>query len=401
MTETLQRPSGSSPGPRRPRPTEAPRGLVVDGVLTAVRTALLGLLLLAVPVLLVWAADDRAGAGSVEALRTAGQLWLVAHTAPLEVPGGAVGLTPLGLVALPLLLLVRTATRRSQVRSVASVGEAGRLALAIAVPYALLGLLVGVASATDDVRTPLLSCLSGPLLVGLAGAWTGALRPSRLWRAAWLRVPARGRRLLRAALNASAVLAGGGALLVGASLALHLPQAADLAAAGAPGVGGGLALLVLGIALVPNAVVWGAAWLAGPGFAVGVGTAVGPFGHELGAVPAVPLLAALPGSGVATWVGLLALVVPLAGGALAGRSVEGDPGLGDAGLVRAALEAAAAGPVCGLLWLVVAWTSGGPLGGERLVDVGPSPWAVGLAVTGLVAVPAALTALVARRRRIG
>jgi hypothetical protein len=374
---------------------------VVDGALTAVRTALLGLVLLAVPVLLVWVADDRAGASAVEALRTSGQLWLVAHTAPLEVPGGAVGLTPLGLLAVPLLLLVRTATRRSQLRRVTSAGDAGRLAVAIAVPYAVLALLVGVASATDDVRTPLLSCLSGPLLVALVGAWAGALRPSRLWRAAWLRVPARGRRLLRAALVASAVLAGGGALLVGTSLAFHLPQAADLAAAGAPGVGGGLALLVLGIALVPNAVVWGAAWLSGPGFAVGVGTSVGPFGHELGAVPAVPLLAALPGSGVATWIGLLALLVPLAGGVLAGRSVERDPGLREAGLVRTALEAGATGPVCGLLWFVLAWTSGGPLGGERLVDVGPSPWAVGLAVTALVAVPAAVAALVARRRRLG
>lgn len=401
MTETLQRPSRPSPPPRRSRPPEAPRGLVVDGALTAVRTALLGLVLLVVPVLLVWVADDRAGASAVEALRTAGQLWLVAHTAPLEVPGGAVGLTPLGLLAVPLLLLVRTATRRSQLRRVTSARDAGRLAVAIAVPYAVLALLVGVASATDDVRTPLLSCLSGPLLVALVGAWAGALRPSRLWRAAWLRVPARGRRLLRAALVASAVLAGGGALLVGTSLAVHLPQAADLAAAGAPGVGGGLALLVLGIALVPNAVVWGAAWLTGPGFAVGVGTSVGPFGHELGAVPGVPLLAALPGSGVATWIGLLALLVPLAGGVLAGRSVERDPGLGEAGLVRTALEAAAAGPVCGLLWLVLAWVSGGPLGGERLVDVGPSPWAVGLAVTALVAVPAALAALVARCRRLG
>lgn len=401
MTETLQRPSRPSPPPRRSRLPEAPRGLVVDGALTAVRTVLLGLVLLAVPVLLVWAADDRAGASAVEALRTAGQLWLVAHTAPLEVPGGAVGLTPLGLLAVPLLLLVRTATRRSQRRRVTSVGDAGRLAVAIAVPYAVLALVVGVASATDDVRTPLLSCLSGPLAVALVGAGAGALRPDRLWRAAWLRVPARGRRLVRAALVASAVLAGAGALLVGTSLAFHLPQAADLAAAGAPGVGGGLALLVLGIALVPNAVVWGAAWLAGPGFAVGVGTSVGPFGHELGAVPAVPLLAALPGSGTATWIGLLALLVPLTGGVLAGRSVERDPGLGGAGLVRTALEAGAAGPVCGLLWLVLAWASGGPLGGERLVDVGPSPWSVGLAVTALVAVPAAVAALVARRRRLG
>ena len=401
MTETLQRPSRSSPPARRSRSTGATRGLPADGALTAIRTALLGLLLLAAPVLLVWVADDRAGASATEALRAAGQLWLVAHTAPLEVPGGSVGLTPLGLLVVPLLLLVRAASRRSQVRRVASVGEAGRLALAIAVPYAVLALLVGAASATDDVRTPLLSSLSGPLLVGLVGACAGALRPSRLWRAAWLRVWARGRRLLRAALLASAVLAGGGALLVGASLALHLPQAADLAAAGDPGVGGGLALLVLGVALVPNAVVWGAAWLAGPGFTVGVGTVVGPFGHELGAVPAVPLLAALPGSGVATWVGLLALLVPVVGGALAGRSVERDPGLAEAGSARTALEAAAAGPVCGVLWFVLSWISGGPLGGQRLVDVGPSPWALGLAVTGLVAVPAALAALVARGRRLG
>ena len=399
MADTLHRPSRPSPPPRRTGESGPSRGLLLDGLITALKTAVLGLLLLGLPALLVWSSEARTGAAATEVLRTAGQLWLVAHTGPLQVPGGSVGLTPLGLLALPLLLLVRAGSARSGDRPATGVGDVVRLALAIAVPYAVLAGAVTQLSVTAEVRPGLLSGVLGAFGVALVGSAAGGLRPHRLWRAAWLRLPPRGRRLLRASMLASAVLLAGGALLAGVSLALHASRASELAGAGEPGVVGGLALLIASLAFVPNAAVWGASWLLGPGFAFGVGTAVGPFGHELGAVPALPLLAALPGGGVPGWAGFLALSVPLAAGVLAGRLVERAAELEETGVRRTALEAAAAGPFCGLMWLVLAWISGGSLGGERLVEIGPSPWPVALAVTGLVAVPAALTAAASRYRR--
>ena len=61
--------------------------------------------------------------------------------------------------------------------------------------------------------------------------------------------------------------------------------------------------------------------MLGPGFAFGVGTAVSPSGSALGAVPAFPMLAALPVGPKAAfppWLGFFVLVMPYLAGALAG-----------------------------------------------------------------------------------
>jgi hypothetical protein len=55
------------------------------------------------------------------------------------------------------------------------------------------------------------------------------------------------------------------------------------------------------------------------------------------------------------------------------------------------------GAGCGAVWTALAWVSGGPLGGDRLVDVGPSPWRVGLAVALEVGVAAVAAALLVQR----
>jgi hypothetical protein len=96
--------------------------------------------------------------------------------------------------------------------------------------------------------------------------------------------------------------------------------------------------------------------------------------------------------------------VPLLAGVLAGRRVLADldlqadeertpepPGHG-----RRVLEAAAVGPVTGAVVTGLAWLSGGAVGGQRLTEVGPSPWRVGLAVAVAVGVGAVLAALLRR-----
>lgn len=396
MTETLQRSSGSSMPPRGPEPVPARRRSVAGG-LAALLVVALGLLLVGAPVLLVWAAEARAGASAAEALRAAGQLWLVVHGVTLELPDGRLSLAPLGLLALPLWLLWRAGGAVSRACRSTSVRSAAQGALAVAVPYAALATGVAMAAAGAEVRPSPGSAAVHGLAVGLLGAGAGALGRDRLWRAAWLRLGERARRTLPAAAAASGVLAAGGALLAGTSLAVHADRAAELAGSTAPGAVGGATLLLLGISLVPNAVVWAASWLAGPGFAVGVGTTVGPFGHEVGPLPALPLLAALPGSAVPGWAGAVALLVPLGAGALAGRVLwrRADRA---ASTARALADAAAAGAACGAGWAVLAWLSGGAAGGARLSAVGPSGWAVGAAVAAEVAVGAAVAGLVLRRR---
>lgn len=367
------------------------------GSFAALRVAGIGLLLVGLPVLLGWATDASAGSGAADALRSAGQLWLLAHGVSLELPDGRVGLTPLGLSALPLALLVRAGGQVAARRRLSSPRAAVALALSVAVPYALLAAVIASVCATAAVRPAPAQALLGGLATGLVGAGAGALRPGRLWRAAWLALPSLVRRLIPAVAGASALLLAGGALVVGLSLGWHLDRAAELAQTSAPGPIGGVALLLVGLTLVPNAVLWGASWLAGPGFAVGVGTGVSPFAHELGPVPSLPLLAALPGDALPTWLALLVLLVPLAAGVLAGRWVLRTLD-SSVSMMHTAVEAAAVGPACGLLWAALAWLAGGPVGGARLSVIGPSPRQVGLALAVEVSLGAVAAVLVFRRR---
>ena len=388
MTETLQRPARPSPAPSHGRSS----GIVLAGLRAALVAGLLGLLVVFVPVLALWAVDDRAGASLADAVRTGAQLWLVAHGASLEVPGGAYGLTPLGLLVVPGWLLLRAGRAPGWGSPDPDRLDPRGLLLhvaAVAVPYATLTGTVALLSATDAVAaTPVSAVLSPMLLAGAAVAVGGR---SRLHTA-----PAALLGLVRPVLVATVWLVGAGALLVGASLAVHLPRAAELAGSSEPGVVGGLGLLLAGLALVPNAVLWGASWLAGPGFAVGAGTAVGPFGHELGPVPALPLLAALPGGGLPGWVGVLVLAVPVTAGLLAGLLVHRtEP---DASATRTACRSALVGAVTGAVWAVLAWGSGGPVGGERLTQVGPDPGSVGVAVALSVGAGAVVCASVLRYR---
>jgi hypothetical protein len=396
----------SSRRARPPRRTdvEVRRSPRIVGLTAALRAAGLGLLAVVLPVLLVWAADSRSGVDAAEALRSGGRIWLLAHGASLELSDGRVALTPLGLLLLPVWLVAGAATSAARASVPATVRAGVLLALWTAVPYGVIAALVAAVSTSPTAHVALVQALLAGLLVGTAGGLLGALRPSRLWRAAWHLLPARGRRLLRGALGATVVLVGAGAMLVAGSLAIHGARAAELAAASDPGAAGGAGLLLTGLALTPNAVVWGLSWWSGAGFAVGVGTVVSPFAHALGPVPAFPLLAALPGAGLPQWVGGAALAVPMLAGALAGRLVLADlevqrdeERLEPLGPGRTALEAAAVGPVCGALVAGLAWLSGGAVGGARLAEVGPSPWRVGLAVAVAVSVGALAAALLRRR----
>ena len=57
-------------------------------------------------------------------------------------------------------------------------------------------------------------------------------------------------------------------------------------------------LAVAELAYLPNLVVWALAWLTGAGFAVGAGTHFAPDDVVGGALPAVPMLGALPSADV-------------------------------------------------------------------------------------------------------
>ncbi len=390
MTSTVERPVRRPPPP----PRAAPASVVVPGVVSALWALGAGLVALAVPVLLVWASDARSGASAGEALRTSGQLWLLAHGGSLAVPGGVLGLTPLGLLAVPLALLHRAGRHGARTVEVDGLRLGAVLTLATAFPYAVGAGFLAALAGTNEVQPDPVVALLGAFVVGLIGVGSGVTREAHLLRRL-RRLPSRLRRVGTAAAVGTAALLAAGALVAGASLAFHTGRATSLAGATDPGWVGGLGIFLLCLLLVPNAAVWGAAFALGPGFAVGVGTSVAPLAVTLGPVPSLPLLAALPGDDVPSFA-LVVLALPLVAGVLMGVLV----GRRSTGRARvAAAEAALAGVLAGVAMALLAWLSGGPLGGGRLADVGPSPWQTGLAAAVELGLPAAAAAALAVRRK--
>jgi len=138
---------------------------------------------------------------------------------------------------------------------------------------------------------------------------------------------------------------------------------------------GGVALTIAQLAILPNLLVWTVAWLIGPGFALGTGTAVGPFQTALGPLPPVPLLGAIPADpGGAAW---LVLLLPIGVGVTMGLVLY--PGIRH--VIRdwwSVLVGLGAGALAGLLLGLLAAASAGAAGPGRLAVVGPDPVAVGV-----------------------
>ena len=334
------------------------------------------------------------GGGLAGVLRSAGLLWLVAHHVEVTVRGvGRIGLLPLGLVLVPAALIERGGRWMTHAGHVSRLGHVGYAALAIALPYALFTGAVAVASRTPVAAPSLWQAVAAGFLVALVAGAFGAARGLAPWRQLAGLVPPRPRSVILGVMAALAVMVAAGAVLAAASLGLHLTAYRQAVASLSPGFGGSVLLLLAGLCYLPNSVIWAISYMLGPGFAFGVGTAVSPSGSALGAVPAFPMLAALPVGAKAAfppWLGFFVLVVPYLAGAFAGLIT-----------VRIAptpfLEAAPLwGLLTGSLTAVVigfgAKFSGGPLGAGRLASVGPTGAEVGLVAELEVGVTAALVA---------
>jgi hypothetical protein len=203
---------------------------------------------------------------------------------------------------------------------------------------------------------------------------------------------------LRAGTAAVAIVLTVSAVLVAGLFLTHYAKVITLYEEVHAGVLGGIALTVGQLAFLPDLVIWAASWLVGPGFAIGTGSAVTPFGTSLGPLPAVPVLGALPSAHELGW-GFLGLLVPVLAAFFVAVVVRRRlvTQLDDSNrlpwLLLAGLIAGVAG---GVLLGLLAWASAGSAGPGRLADVGPSPWLVG-AVAALEIGVASMIGLLAGR----
>ena len=371
------------------------------GVLAALRAAALGLLTVMVLVLVAWATAADSGASATEAVAAGFAIWLVGHLARLSVPGGGFGLAPLGLTLLLAVLLYSSAVRAARAAQVRGRRAVGSLTVALAASYAAIAVVISLFARSAAVQPRPVTVFLGAGGLALIAGGAGAVRGSGRAVAWWSRIPTAGRLALTGAAGAVCVLLASGSLLVCAMLALHRGEVSGVVAGLDAGTSGTLLVLLICVLYAPTAVVWGTSYLVGPGFAVGTGTTVAISGVHLGAVPAVPLLAALPSSRDtgAAWPLMVAatLAAGLVSGVLVERAARRDPRQPISSWRDLLRVAGLTGAVTGLALGALAAASTGPAGPGRLAHTGPAPWWVALAAAGTTAVVVA--AILAGRRR--
>jgi hypothetical protein len=382
--------SGPEPRARPARP------LVVTGGIAACAAAASGLAVLTTLTAIGWITAPHVGVGSGlgGVLRTAALLWLVAHHVGFTVRGvGRIGMLPLGLVLIPGALLAVAGRWVVHAGGVTRLRHVGYVAVALSLPYTLLAGALAVASRTPQVTPSLVQAVTASFLLAVVAGGLGAARGLAPWSRLASLMPARPRSIVLGMLGSGAILVAAGAVLAGVSLLTHLPTVRAATDALTPSLAGAALLLLIQLAYVPNAIIWAVAYALGPGFSFGTGTVVAPTGSSLGAVPAFPMLAALPSGARAAgpgWVPVLVLAVPYLAGVFGGMvTIRIAP---TPTIEAAPLWGFATGAATGVLAALAAAFSGGPLGDGRLAQVGPSGWQVGLVAVLELGVTAALTA---------
>jgi hypothetical protein len=296
--------------------------------------------------------------------RSTARTWLVSVGSGLDAGQISLGLVPLGATLVCIVIVALTAAW------VASepIAELGAFSATTA---GALGVIAGIASSatnSGEIHTSVARAAFGAFAVGGLGAAVGAGARHRAADALWFTSNRDVRAVVRAAVPGVLAVLGSSALIVLVLLVLHLPRASDLWAALDPGFGGGLALVAVCVVAAPTLILWTASALLGPGFELGTHTSVDLTGAQLGSVPGLPILAALPSPGAfPAWAFVFGLI-PLAAGMLSGWRV--DVGERDDLLVRVGLGAAA-GAVAGFALGVLIAVSGGAIGPGRMADAGP------------------------------
>jgi hypothetical protein len=360
------------------------------GLIAAGWAVMVGLASLVVLSLVVWAADSQSVASAGGAMRFAAQLWLLADRTPLRTTGGALTLPPLALTIGLGLLLARGAAIVARQSRCSDARDVGTVVGAVVAPYAVLAAVIAALSPSSTLHPSIGAAFICAAIVGAGFATIGAVRGAGPGVIGFV-IPEDLREALGAARASALVLLGAATVLAVGSLIAHGHDFATIVN-GYRDSPGKLAMVGLSILFIPNAVLFALAYLVGPGFAVGTGTSVGLGGVHIGAVPAFPLLAAVPTRAASAPVIALSVLSIVAAGLLGGWRLQRGSGAGRP-LADRMRQAILSGAMVGLAAAVLTGVAGGPSGPGRLRAVGPSPWRVGLMVTVEIAGMAIVVAL--------
>ncbi len=338
------------------------------------------------------------------ALRLATQLLLLAHGGAATIAGQSVTLAPLGITALLVFLALPMASLAARQAAADRHGpdDTGRVwadpeALTLRVAAVFGGtyaLAVVILAAAVGLMTA--GLLLGAVVVAAVAALWGASRgvgydPTRSWPG-WLRaVP----RALGAALL---VVVAGAAAVLAVALWQGRARVTEMVAALDGGWPAAVLLVALHLIYLPNLVLACASWALGAGITLGDGSLVTLSSTDLGLLPALPVLGALPQPGPVPWQAALWLLVGVAAGAVAGVVVAlAGP---RARFDETAVVGGVAGVVAGVLVAVACALGAGGLGTDRLATIGarsPEIFLFAPSILGLAGLAAGLVVGLIRR----
>ena len=381
----------------------------------------LSLVLIVAPALAVWLTTSESSASFVEPVRLAAAIWLLGHAVPLDVVT-AQGLVPVSFVPLTLFVaniaiaqaLARYAVRHwrpgsTQVLGVASdLLEGAGLYLA---GYAGVGLLATLATLGTAVYPHPVVAVVTTAAMALLGIVIAMWRehPQRLERfvPTLARVTASERWSLlrpvwRPAREVLVVLSVVATLVVAVVVAVGWDRIGVVSSLLEPGLVGAAVLVLLQLALAANLATWAIAFVAGPGFTLGVGSAITSSTSSPGLMPMIPVLGALPAEGsYPAWLRALALV-PVLVGAVAGWRVDRSA-MAEKDSGRPVVEAVARclllGSLVGLVVGALAAVGSGSVGVDRLAVIGPEGLVLGAVLAGQTCLGALVGTVVSRRWR--
>lgn len=392
-------------------------------ILAAVDAAIaaaVGLVVLLAPLTLLWTLAFGGTADWGALWPATGALWQFGHGVPLEIivpdqvviavgisPEAAqftVALTPLAFLIFTLLFAARSGTRAAR---------SGTWLLGViagSVTFALIATGVALSARVDGAQTSLALSILLPSAVYFVGALCGSVRHA--WREGdgglidrlhdvvdswgdWGALPSeivRGTAVVILGLTGIAGFGVAVAVVLRGGEVVALFESARVDATG-------VTMLTLGhLAYLPTLLVWAVAWLAGPGIAVGAGTAVSPAGTHLGVVPGIPMFGLLPDNS-SMWM-LIVVLLPIGAGALAGWVVRSRlvwENVARSLAPRIAITVGIALGSAGVAAIAAVFASGS-IGPGRLAETGPHVGWMSLAIGAEVLVGAAILLLAPRHR---
>lgn len=274
----------------------------------SLRSAALFIFPLAFITLIAWATAGSATGTTSDPIRAAMWIWLGAHQVHFDLslsPSGVDGyLSYLPIGGLVLLIMALRAGFKRVISKLD--GEYSNLTgarLFFSLFYAILTAMIAIFSSSAGVKPQWWMAAIFAFLIAFGSSFVADRSNS-------LAMP------VILALRTVALLLGFGFFIFAIAFFINFGQATLITQVLAPGIFGSLLLLVLNLLYLPNVALAALSYVSGAGFAVGSGTHLSPFTQDIGEIPALPLLAALPVNSN-KWFALLSIVI-IALGALLG-----------------------------------------------------------------------------------